>query len=201
MASTNVMFREPPGTTGSARHLSEREVAPRPSEANLGQVERVASAALGGTLLMFGLGRRSLGGAAVAALGGGLVYGIATGHCHLYQALGVNIAADRGSADRVLEDAREAIMAVRKGGVLSILGVYMLMDKFPSARSRARGLTVRSTQQHGQKYMLRLLGHAAKGQLDPSFLATRRFSLEDGPRGYAMFKHKEDGCVRSVFAP
>ena len=65
MASTNVMFREPPGTTGSARHLSEREAAPRTSEANVGQVERVASAALGGTLLMLGLGRRSLGGAAV----------------------------------------------------------------------------------------------------------------------------------------
>ena len=62
MASTNVMFREPPGTTGRTRHLSERETAPRTSEANVGQVERVASAALGGTLLLLGLGRaRSAG--------------------------------------------------------------------------------------------------------------------------------------------
>ena len=49
--------------------------------------------------------------------------------------------------------------------------------------------------------MPRLLEHAAKGELDPSYLATHRFSLEDGPKGYRMFKHKEDGCVRSVFVP
>ena len=92
-------------------------------------------------------------------------------------------------------------MAVRKGGILSILGVYMLMDKFPIGAIMNKGLTVRSAQQHGQKYMPRLLEHAAKGELDPSFLATHTFSLEDGPRGYEIFKHKEDGCVRSVFAP
>jgi threonine dehydrogenase-like Zn-dependent dehydrogenase len=49
--------------------------------------------------------------------------------------------------------------------------------------------------------MDRLLDHAQKGELNPSFLATHRFSLEDSPQGYAMFKHKEDGCVRSVFIP
>lgn len=64
-----------------------------------------------------------------------------------------------------------------------------------------KGLTVRSAQQHGQKYMPRLLEHAAKGELDPSFLATHKMPLEEGPRGYRMFKHKEDGCVRSVFIP
>jgi threonine dehydrogenase-like Zn-dependent dehydrogenase len=40
-----------------------------------------------------------------------------------------------------------------------------------------------------------------QGKLDPAFLATHRLSLEDAPRGYDMFKHKEDGCVRAVFAP
>jgi len=43
--------------------------------------------------------------------------------------------------------------------------------------------------------------HARRGELDPSFLVTHRFSLEDSPRGYEMFKHKEDGCVRAVFTP
>ena len=49
--------------------------------------------------------------------------------------------------------------------------------------------------------MPRLLEHARHGELDPSFLATHRFSLEQGPQAYDMFKHKTDGCVRAVFAP
>jgi threonine dehydrogenase-like Zn-dependent dehydrogenase len=107
----------------------------------------------------------------------------------------LRLQSDRGEA------LREAITACRKGGTLSILGVYGLMDKFPIGSIMNKGLTVRSAQQHGQKYMQRLLNHAAKGELDPSFLATHRFSLEEAPRGYHMFKHKEGGCVRSVFVP
>nr|WP_254803881.1 zinc-dependent alcohol dehydrogenase [Methylobacterium sp.]USU34662.1 glutathione-dependent formaldehyde dehydrogenase [Methylobacterium sp.] len=102
---------------------------------------------------------------------------------------------DRGQA------LREAILTCRKGGTLSILGVYGVMDKFPVGAIMNKGLTVRTAQQHGQAYMDRLLAHAQKGELNPSFLATHRFSLEEAPRGYAMFKHKEDGCVRSVFVP
>ncbi|MCB8819282.1 zinc-dependent alcohol dehydrogenase [Microvirga rosea] len=102
---------------------------------------------------------------------------------------------DRGQA------LSEAILACRKGGTLSILGVYGVMDKFPIGAIMNKGLTVRTAQQHGQAYMDRLLDHAQKGELNPSFLATHRFSLEDAPHGYAMFKHKEDGCVRSVFIP
>jgi diketogulonate reductase-like aldo/keto reductase len=62
-------------------------------------------------------------------------------------------------------------------------------------------MTVRTAQQHGQAYMDRLLTHAQKGELNPACLANHRFSLEDGPRGYDMFNHKTDGCVRAVFAP
>jgi threonine dehydrogenase-like Zn-dependent dehydrogenase len=102
---------------------------------------------------------------------------------------------DRGEA------LREAIIACRKGGTLSILGVYGVMDKFPIGAIMNKGLTVRTAQQHGQAYMKRLLDHAQKGELNPSFLATHRFSLEDAPRGYELFKHKQDGCVRSVFTP
>ncbi len=96
---------------------------------------------------------------------------------------------------------REAIMACRKGGIVSILGVFGVMDKFPVGVMMNKGLTVRTAQQHGQKYVPRLLEHVAKGELDPSFLATHKFSLEDSPRGYDIFKHKEDGCVRVVFTP
>jgi len=99
------------------------------------------------------------------------------------------------------ESLRQAIMACRKGGTLSILGVYGLMDKFPIGVIMNKGLTVRSAQQHGQKYVPRLLDYVQKGQLDPSYLATHHFPLEEAPVGYAIFKHKEDGCVRAVFKP
>ena len=82
-----------------------------------------------------------------------------------------------------------------------MLGVYGVMDKFPIGIIMNKGLTVRTAQQHGQKYLPRLLEHASKGQLDPSYLVTHRFSLEDAPRGYEMVKKKEDGCVRAVFMP
>jgi threonine dehydrogenase-like Zn-dependent dehydrogenase len=120
-----------------------------------------------------------------------------TGPAYLYDRVkqAMYMESDRGQA------LREAITACRKGGVLSILGVYGVMDKFPIGTIMNKGLTVRSAQQHGQKYLPRLLEHARKGELDPSFLVTHRFSLEDSPRGYEMFKHKEDGCVRSVFVP
>ena len=120
-----------------------------------------------------------------------------TGPAYLYDRVkqAMYMESDRGQA------LREAITACRKGGVLSILGVYGVMDKFPIGTIMNKGLTVRTAQQHGQKYLPRLLEHARKGELDPSFLVTHRFSLEDSPRGYEMFKHKTDGCVRSVFVP
>jgi len=96
---------------------------------------------------------------------------------------------------------RQAIMACRKGGVVSVLGVYGLTDKFPMGVLMNKGLTLRAAQQHGQKYVPRLLDHVAKGEHDPSYLVTHKMPLEEGPRGYELFKKKEDGCVRAVFAP
>ncbi|HSH80057.1 MAG TPA: zinc-dependent alcohol dehydrogenase [Herpetosiphonaceae bacterium] len=107
----------------------------------------------------------------------------------------LHLHTDRGQA------LRQAILACRKGGTLSIMGVYGVMDKFPLGVIMNKGLTVRSAQQHGQKYVPRLLEHVARGELDPSYLVTHRFSLEEAPRGYEMFKTKEDGCVRAVFIP
>ena len=107
----------------------------------------------------------------------------------------LRLETDRGTA------LREAILACRKGGTLSVIGVYGLMDKFPMGAIMNKGLTMRTAQQHGQAYVPRLLEHAARGELDPSYLATHRFPLEDAPKGYDMFKHKTDGCVRAVFTP
>jgi threonine dehydrogenase-like Zn-dependent dehydrogenase len=119
--------------------------------------------------------------------------GVQYAYDRMKQAL--HLHTDRGDA------LREAIVACRKGGTLSILGVYGLMDKFPIGVIMNKGLTLRTAQVHGQKYVPILLDHLKRGDLDPSFLVTHRFSLEEAPRGYEMFKHKRDGCVRAVFAP
>jgi len=96
---------------------------------------------------------------------------------------------------------REALLAVRKGGVVSILGVYGVMDKFPIGVAMNKGVTIRTAQQHGQAYVPRLLELTQQGKLTPDALATHRMSLDDAAHGYKMFKHKEDGCIRAVFYP
>ncbi len=122
-------------------------------------------------------------------------HGTGVGYAYDRVKQALRLETDRGTA------LREAILACRKGGTLSILGVYGLMDKFPVGAVINKGLTVRAAQQHGQAYLPRLLDHAVKGELDASYLATHTLPLEEAPRGYEMFKNKEDGCVRAVFVP
>jgi len=107
----------------------------------------------------------------------------------------MHLHTDRGEA------LRQAIYAVRKGGTLSVLGVYGVMDKFPIGVIMNKAITLRTAQQHGQKYIPRLLDMVGRGELDTSCLATHHFSLEDSPRAYSMFKHKEDGLIRAVIRP
>ncbi len=107
----------------------------------------------------------------------------------------LHLHTDRGSA------LREAMMAVRKGGVLSVVGIYGMIDKFPFGMLTNKGITMRTSQQPGQRYMGRMIEAVQTGELDPSFLVTHRMSLEDAPRGYEMFKKKEDGCLRAAFTP
>jgi len=96
----------------------------------------------------------------------------------------------------------EAIHACRKGGTVFVLGVFGgLVDKFPLGAVINKGLTVRGAQQHGQRYIPMLLDRLARGELSTSHLATHELSLEDGAKGYDLFKHKKDGCVRAVFDP
>lgn len=96
---------------------------------------------------------------------------------------------------------RQSLAAVRKGGTVSVLGVFGVLDKWPMGLVVNKGLTLRSAQQHGQAYVPRLLEHVARGELDPAPLATHRMPLEDAVRGYQLFKDKEDGCIRAVFDP
>lgn len=97
---------------------------------------------------------------------------------------------------------REAIHACRKGGSVFLLGVFGgMVDKFPLGALINKGLTLRGAQQHGQRYIPMLLDRIAAGELDTRHLATHELPLDDGPRGYQMFKNKDDGCVRVVFRP
>lgn len=119
--------------------------------------------------------------------------GVQNQYDRIKQAL--HLHTDRGDA------LRGAIMACRKGGTVAILGVYGVMDKFPVGVMMNKGLTIRTAQQHAHKYLPKLLELTARGQLDASFLATHHYSLEDSPRGYDIFKNKEESCLRVVFAP
>jgi threonine dehydrogenase-like Zn-dependent dehydrogenase len=97
---------------------------------------------------------------------------------------------------------REAIMSCRKGGSVFVLGVFAgLVDKFPLGAVMNKGLTLRGAQQHGQRYIPMLLDRIAAGEIATTQLATHVLPLEEGARGYAMFKDKDDGCVRAVFQP
>ncbi|SEG81970.1 Threonine dehydrogenase [Thermomonospora echinospora] len=97
---------------------------------------------------------------------------------------------------------RQAIHACRKGGSVFILGVFGgSVDRFPLGAVMNKGMTVRGAQQHGHRYIPMLLERIAAGELSTSHLATHEFSLEGAPKGYQMFKNKQDGCVRAVFRP
>ena len=97
---------------------------------------------------------------------------------------------------------REAIYNCRKGGSVFVLGVFGgVVDKFPLGAVMNKGLTLRGAQQHGHRYIPMLLDRIAAGELSTEHLATHRMSLDDGAKGYQMFKDKSDGCVRAVFSP
>src|SRR5215471_16566779 len=97
---------------------------------------------------------------------------------------------------------REAIQACRKGGTVSVPGVYGgIIDKFPIGAAFAKGLTLRMGQTHVHKYMRLLLDKIRRGDVDPSFVITHRFSLADAPEAYRMFHEKEDQCIKVVMKP
>jgi threonine dehydrogenase-like Zn-dependent dehydrogenase len=103
---------------------------------------------------------------------------------------------DRGHA------LRDAILACRPGGIVSVIGVYGgLMDKFPTGAFMNKGLQLRTGQCHVQKYMGPLYERVRNGDIDPSFVVTHRLELGDAPHGYETFKHKQDDCVKVVLKP
>ena len=117
---------------------------------------------------------------------------------HLDYAYDRTKQALRLETDRPLA-LRESIMAVRNGGVVSVIGVYGgFIDKFPMGSVMNRGLTIRSGQCHVQRYMQPLLERIQRGEIDPSFIITHPLPLSEAPKGYDLFKHKKDDCMKVV---
>jgi len=97
---------------------------------------------------------------------------------------------------------RQVIVACRKGGRISIPGVYGgFTDKFPLGALMEKGLSIKSGQTHVQKYMPKLLQMIIDGKLDTTFLISHRLGLEDAPEGYRMFKERQNDVTKVVLKP
>jgi threonine dehydrogenase-like Zn-dependent dehydrogenase len=106
------------------------------------------------------------------------------------------MATDRAST------LRQAIHCCRKGGIVSIPGVYGgFIDKVPMGAAFNKGLTLKMGQTHVHRYLPRLLKHIENGDIDPSFVVTHTVPIDDAPEMYRTFRDKKDGCVKVVLKP
>ncbi|MBB4077626.1 threonine dehydrogenase-like Zn-dependent dehydrogenase [Lewinella aquimaris] len=96
---------------------------------------------------------------------------------------------------------QQAIMACRKGGTLSVPGVYAQNVTLPFGAAMNKGLTFKMGQTHVQRYLQPLLDKIEAGEIDPSFLITHTEPLENAPEMYKTFRDKKDGCIKVVLKP
>lgn len=107
--------------------------------------------------------------------------------------MGIGLGTDRPDA------LRFAIQACKKGGTISIPGVYGgFLDKMPMGAAFGKGLTFKMGQTHTQKYMKPLLHRILNDEIDPSFVITHRVRIEDGPHAYKMFNEQKNDCIKVV---
>src|ERR1700712_3838356 len=125
-------------------------------------------------------------------------------------------AHSHGGIDAVLDSAkktlklgtdrahvlREALYCCRKGGTVSIPGVYVgLLDKLPFGPAMNKGLPFKMGQPQMQKYLRPLLEKVDAGAIDLSAIITHRLKLKDAPEAYKTFRDKKDGCIKVVLTP
>jgi threonine dehydrogenase-like Zn-dependent dehydrogenase len=126
----------------------------------------------------------------------------ANGHAHAVQ-----YAYDRFKQSLMAETdrpiaLREAILACRNGGTLSVPGVYGgFVDKIPMGSLMNRSITLKTGQTHVHRYLKPLLDLIQNGKIDPSFVITHRMPLEEAPHGFKMFCDKQDECIKIVLKP
>jgi threonine dehydrogenase-like Zn-dependent dehydrogenase len=124
----------------------------------------------------------------------------------------VGMQADSGVLERVsnalhrqagsTKVLRQAIASVRRGGVVSAIGVYgSPADNFPLDEIFEKGLRLRGGQAPAQAVLDRVFDLAMKGAYTAEDIVTHRMALDDGPRAYKMFNEKRDGCVKVVLKP
>jgi threonine dehydrogenase-like Zn-dependent dehydrogenase len=126
----------------------------------------------------------------------------ANGHSH-----GLQYSYDRIKQALMLENdrpiaLREAMLACRNGGTLSVPGVYSgFVDKIPFGAVMNRSITIKTGQTHVHRYLQPLLERVQKGDIDPSFVISHTLPLEEAPRAYEMFRDKKDHCTKVVLKP
>jgi threonine dehydrogenase-like Zn-dependent dehydrogenase len=97
---------------------------------------------------------------------------------------------------------RQCILACRKGGTVSVPGVYGgFLDKIPFGAAMNKGLTFKMGQTHMMRYMRPLLERVQRGEIDPRFVISHRLPLSQAPEAYKMFLDKEDHCTKVVLDP
>lgn len=108
----------------------------------------------------------------------------------------VGVGADGGHV------LREAIMACRKGGRVSVPGVYGgFLDKFPLGAMMEKGLQIRTGQTHVQRYTKELLHRIAEGEIDTRFMISHRLPLEQAAKGYHNFRFDQNDWTKVVLKP
>lgn len=97
---------------------------------------------------------------------------------------------------------QQMIQCCKKGGTLSIPGVYVgPVNAFPMGSAMNKSLTFKMGQTHVQHYMKPLLDKIESREIDPSFIITHRLKLDDAPDAYKLFRDKRDGCIKVVLSP
>jgi threonine dehydrogenase-like Zn-dependent dehydrogenase len=125
-------------------------------------------------------------------------------------------AAAHGSMDAIVDNIkthtflgtdrahvlRDIVRCVRKGGTLSVPGVYIAgVDKFMMGAFVAKGLTMKSGQTNVQAYIGPLMKLIEERKIDPSFVVTHERPLSEGPDLYKTFRDKADGCIKVMLRP
>jgi threonine dehydrogenase-like Zn-dependent dehydrogenase len=97
---------------------------------------------------------------------------------------------------------RQAIIACKKGGTVSVPGVYAgFDDNIPLGAFMNKALTLKTGQTHMMRYMRPLLERVERGEIDPSFVISHRLPIDQAPQGYRIFRDKKDHCTKVVLKP
>jgi len=117
---------------------------------------------------------------------------------HVRHVIGQTLKLESGNPTAIVW----CIESVRKGGNVSIIGVYgPPWNAIPIGSAMNKGVTMRMNQCNVKRYMPHLLEHIRAGRIRAKDIITHRVSLEDAPEAYETFANKREGCVKCVLVP